>query len=203
MRPTDPPALATALLERFIPPRTSAGLIGDLIEEHRNGRSRAWYWQQTIRALGTSAFRQARTHKYQATSAIVLGYLSAMPEERFLVIQLHELLTYLGRNQVVSVLVGAHHGLIGAQMQAPVDASYLADAVLLLRYFEARGEVRQAVSVVKKRGGVHERTIREFGMNDGRIRVGETLHDFRGVLTGVPVYEGSSDPLLGADRRKT
>lgn len=79
MRPTDPPALATALLERFIPPRTSAGLIGDLIEEHRNGRSRAWYWQQTIRALGTSAFRQARTHKYQATSAIVLGYLSAMP----------------------------------------------------------------------------------------------------------------------------
>ena len=75
MKPTDPPALATALLERLIPPRTSAGLIGDLIEEHRNGRSRTWYWQQTIMALTMSAFREAREHKLQASSAIVLGYL--------------------------------------------------------------------------------------------------------------------------------
>ena len=79
MKATNPPALATALLERFIPPRTSAGLIGDLIEEQRNGRSRAWYWQQTIMALTTSALRQAREHKLQATSAIFLGYLCAMP----------------------------------------------------------------------------------------------------------------------------
>ena len=131
------------------------------------------------------------------------GYLNAMPEERFLTIQLHELLMYLSQQSVASILIGAHHGVIGSQMHAPVDASYLADAVLLLRYFEARGEVRQAVSVVKKRGGVHERTIREFGMGDGRIRVGATLRDFRGVLTGVPVYEGSGEPLLGVDRRKT
>ena len=131
------------------------------------------------------------------------GYLNAMPEERFLTIQLHELLMYLSQQGVASILIGAHHGLIGSQMHAPVDASYLADAVLLLRYFEARGEVRQAVSVVKKRGGVHERTIREFGMNDGKIRVGATLRDFRGVLTGVPVYEGSTEPLLGAERRET
>jgi circadian clock protein KaiC len=130
------------------------------------------------------------------------GYLNAMPEERFLTIQLHEMLMYLSQQSVASILIGAHHGIVGSQMHAPVDASYLADAVLLLRYFEARGEVRQAVSVVKKRGGIHERTIREYGMTGGRIRVGDTLRDFRGVLTGVPVYEGSSDPLLGADRRK-
>ena len=130
------------------------------------------------------------------------GYLNAMPEERFLTIQLHELLMYLSEKSVASLLIGAHHGVIGSQMQAPVDASYLADAVILLRYFESKGEVRQAISVVKKRGGVHERTIREFGMNDGRIRVGDPLRHFRGVLTGVPVYEGSNDPLMGTERRQ-
>ena len=130
------------------------------------------------------------------------GYLNAMPEERFLTIQLHELLMYLSQQSVASLLIGAHHGIIGSQMQTPVDASYLADAVILLRYFEAKGEVRQAISVVKKRGGVHERTIREFGMTDGEIKVGEPLRKFRGVLTGVPVYEGSTEPLLGTERRK-
>jgi circadian clock protein KaiC len=99
-------------------------------------------------------------------------------------------------------LIGAHHGIIGSQMHTPVDASYLADAVLLLRYFESKGEVRQAISAVKKRGGQHERTIREFQMSDGKIRVGEALRHFRGVLTGVPVYEGSAEPLLGAERRR-
>jgi circadian clock protein KaiC len=130
------------------------------------------------------------------------GYLNAMPEERFLTIQLHELLMYLSQQGVATILIGAHHGIIGTQMTTPVDASYLADAVLLLRYFESKGEVRQAISVVKKRGGMHERTIREFGMGDGSIRVGETLRQFRGVLTGVPVYEGSTDPLLGENRRQ-
>ena len=87
------------------------------------------------------------------------GYLNAMPDERHLTIQLHELLMYLGQKGVATILVGAHQGLIGAQMTTPVDASYLADAVILLRYFEARGEVRQAISVMKKRGGKHERTL--------------------------------------------
>ena len=128
------------------------------------------------------------------------GYLNAMPEERFLTIQLHEILMYLAQQGVATLLIGAHHGIIGSQMHTPVDASYLADAVILLRYFEAHGEVRQAISVVKKRGGIHERTIREFGMAGGRIRVGEQLRKFRGILTGVPVYEGPNDPLLGADR---
>jgi len=129
------------------------------------------------------------------------GYLNAMPEERFLTIQLHELLMYLSEKNVASILIGAHHGVIGSQMQTPVDASYLADAVILLRYFEAKGEVRQAISVVKKRGGVHERTIREFGMSEGRILVGDPLRHFRGVLTGVPVFEGSTEPLIGAERK--
>lgn len=118
------------------------------------------------------------------------GYLNAMPEERFLTVQLHELLTYLGQRNVVTILVSAQAGLLGANMSAPVDASYLADAVVLLRYFEARGEVRQALSVMKKRGSKHERTIREFGFDNGRIFVGAALREFRGVLTGVPVYEG-------------
>jgi circadian clock protein KaiC len=87
-------------------------------------------------------------------------------------------------------------------MTTPVDASYLADAVVLLRYFESKGEVRQAISVVKKRGSNHERTIREFGMNDGRIKVGAALREFRGILTGVPVYEGATEPLLGTERRR-
>jgi circadian clock protein KaiC len=126
------------------------------------------------------------------------GYLNAMPEERFLTIQLHELLMYLGQRGVATILIGAHQGLIGSQMHTPVDASYLADAVVLLRYFEARGEVRQAISVMKKRGGTHERTIRELHMSRAGIRVGDTLRNFRGILTGVPVYEGppgTQEPL--------
>ena len=137
------------------------------------------------------AIRRAveRDHAVVVVIDSLNGYLNAMPEERFLVIQLHEILTYLGQQQVVSILVGAHHGLIGSQMKAPVDASYLADAIVLMRYYEAKGEVRQAISVIKKRGGNHERTIRDFRMQDGRIRVGEPLRGFRGVLTGVPVEE--------------
>ncbi len=118
------------------------------------------------------------------------GYLNAMPEERFLSVQLHELLTYLGQRNVATILVCAHSGLLGANMSSPIEASYLADAVVLLRYFENRGEVRQALSVMKKRGSKHERTIREFGFENGRIYVGTALREFRGVLTGVPVYEG-------------
>jgi circadian clock protein KaiC len=121
------------------------------------------------------------------------GYLNAMPEERFLTIQLHELLMYLSQKGVATILIAAHQGLVGGQMSGPVDTSYLADAVILLRYFEARGEVRQAISVMKKRGSRHERTIREFRLDEGRIDVGKVLHDFRGVLTGVPVYEKATD----------
>jgi circadian clock protein KaiC len=115
------------------------------------------------------------------------GYLNAMPNEQFLIIQLHELLTFLGQSGVATLLIGAQHGLIGAQMQTPVDASYLADAVVVLRYFEAGGMVRQAISVLKKRGGAHERSIRDFSLSSSGIHVGEPLRQFRGILTGVPI----------------
>jgi circadian clock protein KaiC len=125
------------------------------------------------------------------------GYLNALPEERFLLIQMHELLTYLGEQGVATILVGAQRGIIGANMQTPADASYLADAVVLLRYFEAGGEVHQAISVVKKRGGSHERSIREFRLGSSGIEVGEPLRHFRGVLTGVPVFEGGEALMRG------
>lgn len=114
------------------------------------------------------------------------GYLNSMPEERFLLVQLHELLTYLGQRGVATLLVSAQHGLVSSHMTSPVDASYLADAVFLMRYYEAEGEVRQAISVIKKRGGMHERSIREFKMANGRIEVGEPLRNYRGVLSGIP-----------------
>jgi circadian clock protein KaiC len=123
------------------------------------------------------------------------GYLNAMPGEHYLIIHLHELLAYLGQAGVATLLIGAHQGLIGSQMITPVDASYLADAVILMRYFETRGEVRQAISVMKKRGGAHERTIREFRLDKGGISLGPPLRDFRGILTGVPIFEGHGDPL--------
>jgi circadian clock protein KaiC len=119
------------------------------------------------------------------------GYLNAMPGERFLIIQLHELLIYLGQTGVATLLVGAHQGLIGTNMVTPVDASYLADAVILMRYYETKGEVRQAISVVKKRGGAHERSIRDFRLESSGIKVGQPLREFRGVLTGVPILEGT------------
>jgi len=122
------------------------------------------------------------------------GYLNAMPNEQFLIIQLHELLTFLGQAGVATLLIGAQHGLIGMQMQTPVDASYLADSVVLLRYFEADGMVRQAISVLKKRGGAHERSIRDFSLTEKGLCVGPPLRHFRGILTGVPVALTSPDP---------
>ena len=129
------------------------------------------------------------------------GYLQAMPDESFLVLQLHELLTYLGRQGVVSILVVAQHGLVGASMVSPTDVTYLADTVLLLRHFEAGGTLRKAVSVLKKRTGKHESAIRELRLSDKGITAGEPLTKFRGVLTGVPTYEGSADTLLAGGSR--
>ena len=113
------------------------------------------------------------------------GFLNAMPGERYLPMQLHELTTFLNQKGVASFMVLAQYGLIGREMQSPVDVSYLADSVLLLRFFETRGEVRQAISMIKKRSGAHERTIRELRLHHG-IVVGDPLFNFKGVLTGVP-----------------
>jgi circadian clock protein KaiC len=111
-----------------------------------------------------------------------------MPEERFLSVQMHELLTYLNQQGIVTILVMAQHGFLGSAMATPVDVSYLADTVMLLRYFEAGGAIHRALSVVKKRTGPHELTIRELDIKSRGIHVGEPLTAFRGVLTGIPVY---------------
>ena len=118
------------------------------------------------------------------------GYINAMPSERYLAIHLHELLTYLGQKSVSTMLVGVHPGMIGTIPSSAGEISYLADNVILLRHFEYRGEVRQAISVFKKRAGPHERTIREFSITSDGIRIGPVLQDFQGVLTGVPRFEG-------------
>jgi circadian clock protein KaiC len=123
------------------------------------------------------------------------GYLHAMPEEKFLLVQLHELLSYLRQRGVLCIMVVVQHGFFGDTM-APVDVSYLADSVLLTRYFEAAGRVRKALSVVKKRAGRHENTIREFSVGPSGIVVGPALTQFHGVLTGVPIYHGTSPQQL-------
>jgi circadian clock protein KaiC len=122
------------------------------------------------------------------------GYLSAMPEERFLTTHLHELFAYLNQQGVMTLIVVAQHGLLLANA-AELDVSYLADTVLLLRYFEVDAQIRQAISVFKKRVGPHERTLRELLITNDGVRVGEPLRGFRGILTGVPQYEGETRPL--------
>jgi circadian clock protein KaiC len=117
------------------------------------------------------------------------GFLNAMPHEQFLALQLHELLAYLGQQGIATLLTLAQHGFIGTT-NTPIDVSYLADTVLLFRYFERAGSIRQALSVVKKRSGPHERSIRELIFGDGAIKVGPPLSEFEGVLTGNPTFVG-------------
>ncbi len=115
------------------------------------------------------------------------GYLQAVPDERFMTTYLHEILTFLGQHHVATVLVGVQQGMLGGNMSSALDASYVADNVVMLRYFELDGDVRQAVSVFKKRGSTHERSIRAFSMSSEGITVGDVLRGYRGILTGVPV----------------
>lgn len=124
------------------------------------------------------------------------GYLNAMPGEKYLNSQMHELCSALNQQGVLTILIMPQHGVISVA-EAPVDISYLADTVLSVRFFEAAGEVRQALAVIKKRSGHHERTIREFRMEPGKgIRVGKVLHEFQGVLSGVPVFRGGKDLMM-------
>ena len=124
------------------------------------------------------------------------GYQAAMPQEQYLILHIHELLQYLNRQGASTYLTVAQHGLVG-EMKAPVDVTYLADTVILLRYFEALGHVRRAVSVIKKRSGAHEKTIREFNIGDGGLALGEPLEGFQGVLRGVPNFVGQGSGLMG------
>ncbi|HEX7829454.1 MAG TPA: ATPase domain-containing protein [Thermoanaerobaculia bacterium] len=135
------------------------------------------------------------------------GYINAMPEERFLTIHMHELLSYLGQQGVATILVMAQHGLVGQNMLTPVDVSYLADCVILLRYFELAGEIRKAISVVKKRSGAHEKAIRPLAIGEDGLTVGPPLTEFHGVLSGTPILDtsvasvmtGSGENRVGAN----
>ena len=123
------------------------------------------------------------------------GYQAAMPGEQALILHMHELLQYLNRQGASTFLTVAQHGLVG-DMKAPVDVTYLADTVILLRYFEAAGRVRRAISVIKKRTGAHEDTIREYRIDRRGITVGPPLHEFHGVLRGVPSMTGRPERLM-------
>lgn len=124
------------------------------------------------------------------------GYLNAMPHEGFLAAQLHELFAYLGYRGVVTLLVVGQQGIVGTNMQVPIDASYLVDSIIMFRFFEIRGQVRKAVSVMKKRGGSHERTIRELTIDIHGVQVGEALNEFQGILSGIPSVQSISSPAL-------
>lgn len=140
---------------------------------------------------GEFGWRVRRAVEDNGAKVIVIdslnGYMNSMPEEQFLTPQLHELLTYLGRKGVTTLMVVAQHGLMGSNMQSPVDASYLADSVVLFRYFEHAGKVKKAVSVLKKRSGPHEESIRELRFSPSGIHLSQPLTQFRGVLSGLPI----------------
>lgn len=123
------------------------------------------------------------------------GYIHAMPEQQFLMLQLHELLSYLGNRGVVTVMILAQSGMMG-NMQTPLDLTYLADSVILTRFFEAFGSVKKAISVIKKRTGAHEETLREFQIGPGGLKVGPVLKEFSGIFTGVPSYLGNVEAML-------
>ena len=126
------------------------------------------------------------------------GYLAAMPQEQQLILQLHEMLSYLNQKGVTTLLINPQHGLVGTMATGTLNVSYIADVVMLLRFFEADGRIRKAISVLKNRSGAHENTIRELSVDPRGIRVSAPLVSFKGVLTGTPEYTGSAGPLIGA-----
>jgi circadian clock protein KaiC len=151
--------------------------------------------------MSPGAFAREVERSVDAGAKIVIidslnGYLNAMPEERFLTTHLHELFSYLDQKGILTLVVVAQHGLlVGSGIGGEVDVSYLADTVMMFRYFEARGEIMQAISVVKKRTGAHERTLRRMQISGRGITIGEPLRAFRGVMTGAPHFEGDPDSL--------
>ena len=151
--------------------------------------------------MSPGAFAHAVRRDVEAGTRIIVidslnGYLNAMPEERFLTTHFHELFVYLNQQGIVTIMVVAQHGMIvGLGSAGEVDVSYLADSVLLFRYFEINGEIRQAVSVFKRRTGGHERTLREMKIDEQGLRIGQPLREFKAIMTGVPQYEGPTPTL--------
>jgi circadian clock protein KaiC len=180
------------------------GLGMDIDPLVADGRLALCQVEPTERSPGEFAHDVVRAVEDDGVQMIVIdsinGYLQSMPEERLLPVQVHELLSYLASRGVTSVLTLVQRGIFGSPVDEAADVSYLADSVVLLRYFEVSGTVRQAVSVVKKRSGNHERTIREFRVGRGGLHVGPPLHEFQGVLTGVPQYVGDMGPLMHGTR---
>jgi circadian clock protein KaiC len=141
--------------------------------------------------LTPGQFTQAVVDAAESGARVVVidslnGYMNAVPDERFMALYLHELLTYLGQRGIVTFVVGVQAGLIGSSMTSSADASYIADNIIMLRYFESGGEVRQAISIFKKRGSSHERTLRRFTIDKHGPHVGDVLTGFHGILTGIP-----------------
>ncbi|MEJ2636774.1 MAG: ATPase domain-containing protein, partial [Calditrichia bacterium] len=128
------------------------------------------------------------------------GYLNAMPEEKLLLIQLHELISYLSKAGVLTIMVATAHGLIGS-VGTQIDASYIADSVVVMRHFEHRGSLRRCVSVFKKRHGAHETSIREISIADGRIKIGPSLREFSGTMTGIPRFERENDAYFDRNEK--
>jgi circadian clock protein KaiC len=176
------------------------GLGMDLTGDMQSGRLRLRQIEPTEISPGEFASRVAEEVDKDGVKLVVLdslnGFLHSMPDDRQLAIQVHELLSYLTARGVTILMTMVQRGIFGAPVDETADVSYLADAVILLRYFEHAGAVRQAISVVKMRSGPHERTIRECRVGRGGLRLGDPLYDFQGVLTGVPEYRGESGPLL-------
>jgi circadian clock protein KaiC len=179
----------------------SAGLGTDIRADVETGRIKVQQIDPAELSPGEFAHYVRRVVEQEGARVVVIdsinGYMQAMPDERFLTAQMHELLSYLNQQGVVTLLVMAQHGFLSTQMGTPVDVSYLADSVILLRYFEAQGAVRRAISVIKKRTGFHEDTIRELRLSTKGIEVGKPLKEFHGVLTGIPTYSGKSESLSG------
>ena len=179
--------------------RTKA--LGMEMESARaSGQLRMIQVEPTELSPGEFASQVVRAVEDDGVSLVILdsinGYMQSMPEERLLAIQIHELLSFLANNGVTSIMTLVQHGIFGNPVDEAVEVSYLADTVVLLRYFEVSGSVRQAISVVKKRSSDHERMIRECKVQKGGLFVGEPLSEFQGVLTGVPHYTGAAAPLL-------
>ena len=180
------------------------GLGMDVRELVADGRLTLCQVEPTEWSPGEFAHDVARAVEDDGVQMVVIdsinGYMQSMPEERLLPVQVHELLSYLAGRGVTSVLTLVQRGIFGSPVDEAADVSYLADSVVLLRYFDVSGSVRQAVSVVKKRSGNHERTIRECRVSHGGLHVGPPLHEFQGVLTGVPSYVGEMGPLMHGTR---
>ena len=168
----------------------SKGLGLDLTKHIESGRVVVEQIDPAELAPGEFVFRVVRQVHQRNAKLVVIdslnGFQHAMPAETVLTMQMHELLSFMNQQGVATIMTLAQHGMLGNAMQSPVDLSYLADSVILFRYFESLGEVKQAISVVKKRSGKHERYIREITFDRGGIAVGQALKQFQGVLTGVP-----------------